>query len=278
MNKISIEKLQQWDIDPNKMVTVHLSPQYMQITCDDKDSEFPYKKLSKNTMLNTKTGEIIAVKDNNSDFRSFDSLKNTFSNLLLLINCNYYGDEKTEHLITLTYKGESPDNDRFNKDLRNFRGRFDRRNKENIPFRWIVIKEYQQNGNTHIHILLKRLDGKDLTRKYLKKLLDWNKGSVNIKSIYKAYGLSEYFNSLKVSKKRACLKFYEKYERILRNYGDIIKPTSKKMSYKEALQIAENNQFKEFKKDINEVLNNSEVVNKTAKILFKKEGDDKNNE
>ena len=52
MNKISIEKLQEWDIDPNKMVTVHLSPQYMQITCADKDSEIPYTPLSKKLIRN----------------------------------------------------------------------------------------------------------------------------------------------------------------------------------------------------------------------------------
>lgn len=140
------------------------------------------KKISKDRYLDKATGIIKFFK--HSDFRSdnVNSLRQTFAKLRNLINNNFCGGEN-ELFITLTYQ-ENQDNleivskdfDRFIKKLRRY---FEKSNKKT---EYIAVREPQERGAWHIHLLLKSFDGELYIQKSeLAKL--WGHGFVNVKRL-----------------------------------------------------------------------------------------------
>lgn len=223
--------------------------------------------MSKNTVLNVQTGETKEVTHNNNGCRSIGSLRKTFTRLSLIINSNYIGN-KTECFISLSYGKKVSDFEEVKRDIKNLWARFQRRNRDRIPFRCLILIEYQGNGNPHLHMLLKRLDNCTLTTEYTKKLFDWNRGTIDIQRLYDANGLSEYLNPFIVSTKRERLKLYKSGQQIYRCYGQFVRPQKLKMTAEEALRLVEENQLTEFQSKSYVILNDDEIVNHITKKLY----------
>lgn len=225
--------------------------------------------MSKNTVLNVQTGETKKVTHNNNGCRSIGSLRKTFTRLSLIINSNYIGN-KTECFISLSYGKKVSDFEEVKRDIKNLWACFQRRNRDRIPFRCLILIEYQGNGNPHLHMLLKRLDNCTLTTEYTKKLFDWNRGTIDIQRLYDANGLSEYLNPFIVSKKKELLRFYKQGQQVYRCYGQFVRPQKLKMTAEEALRLVEENQLAEFQSKSYLILNDDEIVNKIIKKSYKK--------
>ncbi len=268
-NNISIQSSSQSDIAIDKTVTVYLSPDFIQVVDVENQHTIDYKKLSKNTVLNVRTGEVKTITSNKSEKRSIDSIRKTFSKLSLLINCNYFG-HRSECFISFSYAHIISGYEELKRDIKNLWARFQRRNKERIPFRCLVLIEYQRNGNPHLHLLLKRLDNCTLTTEYVNSLFSWTKGTIDVQRLYDANGLAEYLNPFIVSKKREQLKFYKQGQQIYRCYGQFVRPQKIKMTAKEALRLVDENQLVEYQSKAYLVLNDDVIVNKITKKYFKK--------
>ena len=226
-----------------------------------------YRKLSDNAYLNTQTSEIKERKQNKSEYRSVESLRKSFFKLSLLINSNFFGD-KSELFITLSYKNEV-EADALNKDLKNFRNSLFRLCKSLFDFRCLLIIEPQRNGRPHIHALLKRLDGSEMTLSQSDVERIWKHGSCDIKHIYDINGLAEYLSPFKVKKKRKRLGFYKQNVRTYRCYGVFERAKKYTMSYGDAMALAKTKDFKVYKSCSYDVVNNENIiVNNISKIYF----------
>lgn len=277
MNDISIQKSSNSDIKADKTVTVYYSPDFIQLVDVENQHTIDYQKLSKNTILNVRTGEVKTMTSNNNKKRSIGSLRKTFSKLSLLINCNYFG-HRSECFISLSYAHIISSYEELKRDIKNLWARFQRRNKDRILFRCLILIEYQGNGNPHLHLLLKRLDNCTLTTEYVNSLLSWDKGTIDVQRLYDANGLSEYLNPFIVSTKRERLKLYKSGQQIYRCYGQFVRPQKLKMTAEEALRLVEENQLTEFQSKSYLILNDNEVVNKITKKHFKSQKGRKNYE
>lgn len=230
-----------------------------------------YQKTNKNTFVNINTGEIKTITNDENKNRSVASLHKTFSKLSLLIKCNFFGD-KTECFISLSYAKKISDYNEINRDVKNLIAKFRRKNINKVPYRCLVILEYQVNGNPHIHILLKRLDNKCLDIKEIENLSLWSKGTFNIKRLYDSHGLADYLNPFFVDKKRKKLYLYKQHIQVYRCYGDFIRPQKLKITFEEALNLANINNLEEYKNCSYEVINkqDGEIKNKVKKIYFQR--------
>ncbi len=103
-----------------------------------------YQKTNKNTFVNINTGEIRTITRDENKNRSIASLYKTFSKLSLLIKCNFFGD-KTECFISLSYAKKISDYNEINRDIKNLIAKFRRKNINKVPYRCLVILEYQGN-------------------------------------------------------------------------------------------------------------------------------------
>ncbi len=236
----------------------------MLITHKSYNSDFNYRKISKTEFVNTKTGELITVDSNNNTYRSISSLRRSFFKLSLLIYSNFFGD-KSEVFISLTYNKRTSDYNRLNGDIKNFWAKFQRYNKKPIPYRCLIVIEYQKSGNPHLHLLLKRLDGEaiDLSKDFISKI--WNNGSVDIQNLYDVNGLVDYLNPFKVTKKLRSLKYYKKCMQIYRCCGLFDRMKKSSMTYENVLNLAKENNFTEIQNGSYEVIETSN--DKLANII-----------
>ena len=160
-----------------------------------------YKKISSNEFVNIHTGEVKMATEKTNNVRAMNSLRRSFSRLSLIINCNFYGD-KSEAFITLSYDYKVTEDKEISRDIDSLWNGFQRKNKEKIPYRCLIIVEYNKYGNPHYHILLKRLDGQNISLEELSQKFLWNKGSRDIRPLYTTDGLSEYLTPFNVRRKR----------------------------------------------------------------------------
>lgn len=119
-----------------------------------------YRKISKDEMLDTVTGEVIQVEHKEDRKGNISSLRRTISNLRDLINMNFVG-EANELFITLTYAENMKDTERLYKDFDKFYKKLKRRLRGH-ELLYISVVEPQQRGSWHIHLLLKDLTSKSL--------------------------------------------------------------------------------------------------------------------
>ena len=254
-------------IQNDKTVTVYYTPHFLQITDIENQLDIPYRKMDSTTFVNVATGEIKTVMQNTEKMRSISSLRKTFSRLSLLIKSNFYGG-KSECFISLSYNKKVSDTKEFNKDIKNFYAKLSR--SSNVPYRCLVVLEYQGNGNIHIHILVKRLDNELLNINELEKLLLWKKGTCNIQRLYDSEGLADYLNPFKIPHKRKRLKYYKQNMQIYRCYGPFDRPKKCRIAFENALNLAKENQLKESQAYSYEVLDHEKkVVNNIIKLIFK---------
>lgn len=119
-----------------------------------------YRKLSKNEIIDTTTGEVIEVENSKNRGEQLSSLRSTIRRLRMIINANFFG-EPNELFITLTYRENMTDVKRLYRDFKNFYKRLRRRYQE-YKFEYIYTIEPQLRGAWHIHLLLKAMNVKYL--------------------------------------------------------------------------------------------------------------------
>lgn len=150
------------------------------------------RKLNKNQMLNTKTGEIINIHHvtSRADPKNYESLRRTFKRLKRLIGANFNGGN-SELWLTLTYR-DSPMTDskrlyadflKFIKKLRKIVGRY---------LAYIVVIEPQASGSLHAHLLLKTLDHSRLFIKNAIVAKAWGQGFVNVRRLSDSDNVASY--------------------------------------------------------------------------------------
>ncbi|NMA67292.1 MAG: hypothetical protein GX957_13845 [Clostridiaceae bacterium] len=115
-----------------------------------------FRKISRDKMIDLRTGEIIDCKVSDSRKDNIISLKKTISKLRDLINCNFFG-ANNELFITLTYRENMTDVKRLYKDFDKFYKKLKYRYKD-IEFCYISVIEPQERGAWHVHLLLKALN------------------------------------------------------------------------------------------------------------------------
>lgn len=211
-------------------------------------------KFDKDSMLNTKTGELVKIKHAKSrtDPKNLRSLRRTFEKIRLLINANFSGG-KNQLFVTLTYRN-SPMRDtlKLYNDFKIFMARL--RNKIESKVAYIVVIEPTAKGGWHAHCLLKRLDRKNfyLSNKNVASL--WQQGFVNVRRIKQsdniAMYLSAYLSDVDLNNlnddvrcdkpkkiiKGARLSFYPSGMRIYRTSRDGIIQPKKIKGYKAEIQ------------------------------------------
>jgi len=185
-----------------------------------------YRKLSKNEMIDTTTGEIIEVENSKSRDEQLGSLERTIRRLRMIINANFFG-EPNELFITLTYRENMIDVKRLYSDFKRFYMRLKRRYK-GYKFEYVNAIEPQLRGAWHIHLLLKAMNVKYLyiPNEEIAKL--WGYGFTKTKRIESvdnigAY-LSAYLTNLEDGGKGARLYLYPSGVNIYRTSRGIKKP------------------------------------------------------
>ena len=169
-------------IDKESPVTAHIYGDTVEISTALGGTPI-MRKISKDEMLNTKTGEIVQVHhiESRADPKNYQSLRATFKRLKRLIGTNFSGG-KSELWLTLTYK-ESPmtDPDRLYNDFRRFMRRL--RNLTGKKLAYILVVEPQASGSFHGHILMKTLDRSTLYIKNEVVRSAWGQGFVNVRRL-----------------------------------------------------------------------------------------------
>lgn len=169
-------------IDKESPVTAHIYGDTVEISTALGGTPI-MRKISKDEMLNIKTGEIVQVHhiESRADPKNYQSLRATFKRLKRLIGTNFSGG-KSELWLTLTYK-ESPmtDPDRLYSDFRRFMRRL--RTLTGKKLAYILVVEPQASGSFHGHILMKTLDKSNLFIENSKVAKAWGQGFVNVRRL-----------------------------------------------------------------------------------------------
>ena len=185
-----------------------------------------YRKLSKNEMMDTITGEIINVENSKSRDEQMWSLRSTMRRLRMIVNANFFG-EPNELFITLTYRENMTDVERLYIDFKNFFKRLRRRYK-GYKFEYISAIEPQLRGAWHIHLLLKAMNVRHLYIPNDEIAELWGHGFTKTKRIecvdnIGAY-LSAYLTNMEDGCKGARLYLYPSGVNIYRTSRGIKKP------------------------------------------------------
>lgn len=178
-------------IDPENWVTAHIYGDTVEMSTSLGSSPI-MRKISKDNMINTVTGEVKEIHHitSRADPKNYESLRATFKRLKRLIGANFKGGQ-SELWITLTYR-DSPMTDSkrlyhdfqlFIKRLRKLVGRF---------LAYIVVIEPQASGSLHAHLMLKTIDH---SRLYLPNKVvaeAWGQGFVNVRRLRDSDNVSAY--------------------------------------------------------------------------------------
>jgi len=156
--EIKIKKIEGFNIPSNSIVKLVICGNVLKVVYSSIKSNNleNYKKISKNEMLDLKSGEIIQFENSNTRKDNVLSLKRTITRLRDLINCNFLGADN-ELFVTLTYKENMTDYKKLYKDFDVFFKKLKYRFKD-TEFCYISAVEPQKRGAWHIHLLLKALN------------------------------------------------------------------------------------------------------------------------
>lgn len=140
------------------------------------------KKLSRDKYLDKNTGDIRTFKKSDVRADNVNSLRQTFAKLRNLINNNFTGG-RNELFITLTYRENQNDLQIVSKDFDNFIKSLRRHfKKQDKKIEYIAVREPQERGAWHIHLLLKTDDGTLYIKKNELARL-WGHGFVDIQRL-----------------------------------------------------------------------------------------------
>lgn len=178
-------------IDPQLPVTAHIYGDTVEISTALGGVPV-MRKISRDEMVNTRTGEIVHVRhiESRADPKNYQSLRATFKRLKRLIGTNFHGG-KSELWLTLTYR-ESPmtDSKRLYTDFKNFIAKLRRKTSKFLAY--IVVIEPQASGSLHAHVLMKTLDKSKLYIENNVVAQVWGQGFVNVRRLKSSDNVSAY--------------------------------------------------------------------------------------
>lgn len=251
-------------INEDELVTVYNSERYTEVVSSSnltkRNDISKYRKIAKTTYVDTETGEIIEHRSPTPLCKSISNFKSNFKDLRRCIQLNFYGDQ-TEKFITLTYSYPMKEPEHLSKDIQQFIKKFKRKyNLTSNNLKYIYIKEPQEKGSWHIHLLIKRLDNKPLIVSDEEIHQLWNLGTqIKIQNINNIDKLVWYFDITRDKKKAQRIAFYphniriydgsrnthlEKRRMPYRDVSDLLK--DKTLTYQQQLDISalsSNNEF-----------------------------------
>lgn len=264
MKKTIVDDVQ---ISKNALVTVTKMNHIVEVQHMEKMNTCSHiKKLSADSYVNLKTGEVKEFERTENRSQGLNSLRQTFKKLRYLINNNFTGSPN-ELFLTLTNRGELQTRDhlKVGKDYEKFMKRLKYEFKDISSIDAIKVLEPHESGNWHMHVLLRF---NDLPSVYIpnEKLAEiWGNGYVKIQSLKNvdnvgAY-VSAYMTDIEVPEgklkeleghpdliekevdgqkkkflKGARLRFYPTGVNIFSKTKGIVYPEREKMSYEKALK------------------------------------------
>ncbi len=204
-----------------------------------------YRKVSGKGYVNLETGEYIESKARASPVTIEKKIKKSCHELRRIINLNFTGSH-SEKFLTLTYSCIMTDYRQVNLDFKKFWGRF----LYSYPLcQYVRIIEPQGNGSYHLHVLIKRTDGKSLYVPLDMVKQMWNHGGAWIESLpfvdnFGAYfcpkfvsGITPVDKTSKAYEKGTRVAFYPERFRLYSCSRGIQKPVPSTMTYGDLKQI-----------------------------------------
>lgn len=185
-------------------------------------------------------------------YRTRSGLNNSMNKVRNYLINNFFGEEN-ELFVTLTYKQQMQNMEQLKKDYDYFWKRLKRQYQD---LEYLYVVELQEDRNSlHLHILLKDIKHKELYIPHGEITRLWNKGHVWVSKINMrdTIGiLSDYTIKERTAIGRV-IKYMTKIEtklKVPRNKNiyskskGIIAPKIKKMTFKEAKEIVNQNEYK----------------------------------
>lgn len=236
--------------------------------------DFKCLKLSGNTYLNQRTGEILDYTLSDDNTKSLESMRKTFKRLNHLITNNFNGG-LSEVFVTLGYEYQMSDVKQLSHDFNLFWRKLKRRY---IDCEYISVAEYKGNKSLHLHIFIKSLSNKRLffDRDLIINL--WGQSDVYIERIPTSKDvekIAKYLNPFTNSKKFQRLPYYERNFRIYNCSKGIVKPETIKMSFREAMKFLAENSYERYSETAYDIIadmndESSVVLNSVSKMKYKK--------
>ena len=164
------------------------------VVCDSFTREPICVKVSKDSYVNTRTGEVLDYTHITNRSQCFDSIRKTMRKIRELVNTNVTNIYNVRW-ITLTYKDNMTDSKRLYHDYEKFWKRFtyycDKRGYSKP--RYITVVEPQGRGAWHIHgLFIWERKAPFIENSVLKEI--WGKGFVSIKQPVNCDNLGAYFS------------------------------------------------------------------------------------
>lgn len=192
---MKINSIEDFQIADSSYVTVTKMNHIVEVQhMTKKNSQCHIQKLSKNTYVDKRDGEIKEFQLNENRSENLNSLRQTFKKLRYLINNNFFGIQN-ELFITLTYAQQTNDHIKVGKDYDNFLKRLKRKYKPISNVEALKVLEPHASGNYHMHVLLKfsDLDSIFINNNELADI--WRNGFVSIQSLAGVDNIGAYLSA-----------------------------------------------------------------------------------
>lgn len=182
-------------IHPDDLVTVTKMNHLTEILhMKKRNNSATIRKLDKDRFVVLSTGEIKEYEHINNRSESYNSLRQTFRKIGLIINNNFTG-EKNELFVTLTYKENMTDNKQLYVDVKKFMMKMRYKYKKSTDIDYISIVEPQGRGAWHAHILM-RFNSLNSVFEPKEELAEmWGHGTVTIQRLEKVDNIGIYLTA-----------------------------------------------------------------------------------
>lgn len=217
-----------------------------------------FRKIDRDRMVDTETGEVIEVDHSYSRIEHIQSLRRSIRKLRMIINANF-GGKTNELFITLTYAENMQDSKRLYRDFEVFYKRLKRRYRD-CEFIYIVAVEPQERGAWHLHLLLKAINKEVLYIPNDEIAELWGQGFTKTKRLEQVDNVGAYLSAYLTDmdgKKGKRLWYYPPFMNIYRCSRGIKKPQVIKGD------LGLNEDCKVYEKEF-EVTRDGEVVNRVV--------------
>ena len=202
-----------------------------------------YRKIDKNRYVDTSTGELREYNINSEPVDKTAWLRKSMTKLRRLIDCNFVCDDR-ELFLTLTFC-TTVTYQEARKSFSRFWERFLYHHKD---CGYIMIVEPHENGNWHLHVLVKCYSGELFV--HHTELSDfWRLGSVHVERIpFRDFGM--YFSK---HDKLLRADFYPPNVKLFTASRSMVRPVAVSMSHDEAMDYVQGSQMAFYeKKTIND--------------------------
>lgn len=197
-----------------------------------------YRRIDKKSFVDTSTGELreYSIKSKSVDKTAW--LRKSMTKLRRLIDCNFVCDD-SELFLTLTFNGTIT----YQYARKSFSRFWERFHYHHEDCGYVMIVEPHENGNWHLHVLVKCYSGEIFV--HHSELSDlWRHGSVHVERIpFRDFGM--YF-----SKRDKLLRadFYPPNVKLFTASRSMTRPVAVSMSHDEAMNYVQGSQAAFYKK------------------------------